>query len=320
MSTQVVHSTRLVHSLLPNEQGVLRVLLYFDVFNHPLTIEEIFSFLPSRGLSKDRLGFLLRSGPLNRVVKTRGRFYFFRSASDSCIEERMSKERFARRRIRIAALVARFIGLFPFVRAVMLSGELSKGIASRNSDIDFAVITRSQRLWICRTILILFKKVFLFNSKKYFCLNHFISEDDLSVETRNIYSATEIATLKPLVNREYYDRYMGANLWVMDFFPNWDPSSASQPEGPSSLNGFDGTSERHILAPILDRLDHWLMIRWRRLWQRRYAHLAEEERRHMFRCDASISTAYGEDYQQKILTQYFFRLQQYGISGTEQRN
>jgi hypothetical protein len=62
------------------------------------------------------------------------------------------------------------------------------------------------------------------------------------------------------------------------------------------------------------------MIRWRRLWQKRYAHLTEMERRHKFCCETSISTAYGEDYQQKILTQYSLRLRQYGIPGPEQRN
>jgi hypothetical protein len=320
MSAPAVQTHRLVHGLLPHEQSVLKVLLYFDIFNHPLTAQEIFSFLSSRGLSIDGLTSLLHSGPLKRIVKTRGRFFFLRSASDSCIENRLSKERYALRRLRIAAIVARFIGYFPFVQAVMLSGELSKGIASRNSDIDFAVVTRPHRLWICRTLLISFKKVFLLNNKKYFCLNHFISEEDLSVETRNIYSATEIATLKPLFNRENYDRFMRANRWIRDFFPNWVLATLGHLEDSTFPNDGERRRSRHLTSQILDGIDHWLMIRWKGLWQKRYAHLSDEERRHKFRCEASISTAYGEDYQQKILTQYSLRLRQYGISGPEQRN
>jgi hypothetical protein len=320
MSAPAVQVRRSVHGLLPLEQSVLKVLLYFDIFDHPLTAEEIFLFLPCRGLSVEGLRALLRSAALRRIVKARGRFFFLRSASDSCIENRLRKERFAQRRLRIARIVARFIALFPFVWAVMLSGELSKGIASRNSDIDFAIVTQTRRLWICRTILILFKKVFLFNSKKYFCLNHFIAEEDLSVDTRNIYSATEIATLKPLCNRDYFDRYLSANRWISDFFPNWDPGTVDPRNERTSPNGLERHSNVHLIGLVLDRIDRWLMLRWRKLWQRRYPDLSEEELRHKFRCETSISTAYGEDYQQKVLTQYLLRLRHYGISGPERRN
>jgi len=320
MSAPAVQTRRSAHGLLPFEQGALRVLLYFDIFGHPLTAEEIFSFLPFHRSSIEGLADVLRSGALKRVVQSKGRFFFLHSTPDSCIENRLRKERYARHRLRIASIVAHFVGLFPFVQAVMLSGELSKGVASRNSDIDFAIITRSHRLWICRTILILFKKVFLFNSKKYFCLNHFISEEDLSVQLRNIYSATEVATLKPLCHREHYIKYMEANQWIQDFFPNWNLSRLGCSIASEYAEGVTHRDDKPHPVHFLDRVDHWLMIRWKDLWQRRYAHLSDEERRHKFRCETSISTAYGEDYQQKILQQYSQRLRQYGISGLEQRN
>lgn len=320
MSAQVAQASPIVHGLLPREQHVLKVLLYFDIFDYPLTAEEILSFLPSPGLSINGLVELLRSGSLRGIVHSRGRFFFLGSASDSCIENRLSKERFALRRLRIASLVGRFIGLFPFVQAVMLSGELSKGIASRNSDIDFAVVTRTRRLWICRTILILFKKVFLLDNKKYFCLNHFVSEEDLSVETRNIYSATEIATLKPLCNNEQYARYLRANQWIRDFFPNWKPAVVGGLAVGDPVNGRERCDSGSSIERFLDRVDLWLMVRWRQLWQRRYADLSNEERQHKFRCETSISTAYGEDYQQRILEQYSLRLRKYGVSGPERRN
>ncbi len=320
MSAPAVQTRRVLHALLPQEQNVLRVLLYFSIFDYPLTAQEIFSFLPSIGLSTSGLNDLLRSGSLRRIVQSKGRFFFLQSASDLCVENRLSKERFAQKRLRAASIVARFISLFPFVRAVMLSGELSKGIASKNSDIDFAVVTSRRRLWICRTLLILFKKVFLINSKKYFCLNHFISEDDLSVGVRNIYSATEVATLKPLYNDEQYARYMKANQWISDFFPNIAVSEINCRGENDSFDGCEKPGIRNFFPGVLDRTDHWLMVRWSNLWQRRYAYLSDEERRHKFRCETSISTAYGEDYQQKILTEYSLRLRKYSLSGSEQRN
>jgi hypothetical protein len=210
--------------------------------------------------------------------------------------------------------------MFPFVRAVMLSGELSKGVASENSDIDFVIVTKARRLWICRSLLILFKKVFLLNSRKNFCLNHFIAEDYLEVELRNIYSATELATLKPLADPERYADYMKANVWIKKFFPNWRMERIEEHRSSNPMMISQRFLEGLLSERFADRLDAWLMMKWQNLWRKRYAHLTEAERRHKFRSDPSISTAYGVDFQEKVLVQYGKHLQQYGLTTLEHRN
>ena len=320
MNAPIVHAPQSVPGLSPHEQSILRVLLYFNIFDHPLTAAEVFSFCNSTAITLDLLVRVLESKSLQRIVKSKKGYYFLHSATESCVETRFEKERLAGSRIRTAMTVARFIRMFPFVRAVMLSGELSKGVASKNSDIDFVIVTERRRLWICRSLLILFKKAFLFNSKKYFCLNHFITEDYLTVELRNIYSATEIATLKPLYNHPQYMEYIKANQWIREFFPQWNMGSTRCVEGKDSRSIVQRVVESFLPTHAGDKLDTWLLGRWRQLWQRRYAHLSEEERNHKFRCDSCISTAYGEDFQQKVLAQYAYRLRHYGISGFEQRN
>ena len=320
MNAPVVHAPQSVPGMSPHEQSILRVLLYFNIFNHPLTAAEVFSFCNSTAITLDRLVRVLESKTLQRIVKSKKGYYFLHSATESCVETRFEKERLAGSRMKTAMAVARFIGMFPFVRAVMLSGELSKGVASKNSDIDFVIVTKRRRLWISRSLLILFKKAFLFNSKKYFCLNHFITEDYLTVELRNIYSATEIATLKPLYNHPHYVEYINANRWIKEFFPHWNLGSPGCVEGRDSRSIVQRVVESLLPTHAGDKLDTWLLGLWRQLWQRRYAHLSEEERNHKFRCAPSISTAYGEDFQQKVLAQYAYRLRHYGISGFEQRN
>ncbi|HTY38970.1 MAG TPA: hypothetical protein VMH23_17765 [Bacteroidota bacterium] len=296
--------------LLPTEERVLRVLLYFNIFNHPLTAGEILAFLPETESSIEELSDLLESEALRRHIKRHGDYFLLRSAPESSVEQRIFKESVARRRLVVASFVARFIGLFPYVRCVMLSGELSKGVASKNSDIDFVVVTRPGRLWLCRSFLILFKKTVLLNSRRYFCLNHFVAEDNLEVGLRNIYSATEIATLKPLYNRKRYEEYMANNVWIKEYFPNLSLSSRPvvREQLPSAT-----VRRRPLPSRVIDRFDRWLMHRWRALWQVRYANLDREELHHKFRCDVSLSTAYGVDYQRKVLAQYAHKLRQYGI-------
>ncbi len=307
------------HVVLPKlEQDVLRVILYFDIFSHPVNSKEIHTFFPSRVSSRAAVEHALQSLQQKSLLRKDRGYYFLASASDRCVDERMEKQRRAAWRLVIAALVARFIGHFPFVRAVMLSGELSKGVAGPDSDIDFVVVAKDGRLWICRTLLIAFKKLFLLNSKKYFCLNHFITENNLPVDSRNFYSALELATLEPLVNRQLHAEYLRANEWIREYFPNRATSSAAEVERSRPL--IQSLLEKLLPRHLADLAEISLMARWQRLWNRRYAYLSVADRNHMFRCRPGISTAYGEDFQQKVLGKYAYRLQQYGLPPIGQAN
>ncbi|HCA79472.1 MAG TPA: hypothetical protein DEP53_07020 [Bacteroidetes bacterium] len=293
------------------EQDVLRVLLYFDVFGHPVNSNEIFTYFPSRVSSRAAIEGALESLLTKSFIRRRRGYYFLKTAAQHCVGERMEKQRRAVRRMTVAGLVARFISFFPFVRAVMVSGELSKGVAGPESDIDFVVVAKDGRLWVTRTLLIAFKKLFLLNSKKYFCLNHFITESNLVVESRNFYSALEMATLKPLVNRRLHAEYVTANEWIREYFPNHGELTADgERTAPPLIRSF---LEKLFPANFTDRAEEFLMARWQIVWNRRYAHLTEADRRHRFRCMPGISTAYGEDFQHRVLTKYAYRLQQYGL-------
>jgi hypothetical protein len=220
----------------------------------------------------------------------------------------------ARRRWKMARLMAHVIKQFPFVRGIFVSGELSKGVASEEGDIDFVIITAENRLWISRTLLILFKKIVLLNSRRYFCLNHFVSEKQLKFGLRNIYSAIEIATLKPLVNIDLFEQYMEANSWLSAYLPNWRVD-------PSSIRGArtKGSRMQHLLESLTpprlaDRLDDFLMKKWSDLWKRRHPDLDDGRRRCQYLCLKHMSTAYGRDFSQAILDAYRARLEQYGLA------
>ena len=53
---------------------------------------------------------------------------------------------------------ASIIAAFPFVRAVGISGSLSKQYADENSDIDYFIITAANRLWIAKNLPAYFQK------------------------------------------------------------------------------------------------------------------------------------------------------------------
>ena len=209
--------------------------------------------------------------------------------------------------------MAHIIKRFPFVRGVFISGDLSKGVADAKSDIDYVIVTEPKRLWICRTLLILFKKVFLFNQKKYFCLNYFVASDNLVLEDHNYFTATEIAHLKPLYNFNLYMRYMNANRWIKIYFPNFTAFAF----------GLKRTNNRpSIIQPFIeylfrgsraDRLENRLMTMMKGVWQKRYPQYDQEARERLFRCSPHESRAYVGNFADKVLNRYSDRLAAHDI-------
>jgi hypothetical protein len=310
----IAQSSIALSSALPLQKDILKVLAYFDIFRHPLTPKEIYSFLPSNSTTVEKVARACVSAPLSDIVTQEEGYYALTPEIAAAVNQRREKESRARSSWRIAVIMSRIISHFPFVRAVFVSGELSKGVASLGSDIDYVIVTKAKRLWISRTFLILFKKLALLNSKKYFCLNLFVAEDRLDSDSRNLYAATEIATLKPLYNHELFERYHLANQWIGDYFPNWDKSRAhSSPDEPRAPL-IRRTLELLFDNKWGDELDSWLMNRWGRIWKNRYPDLSDEQRNRLFQCHSHISTAFGEDFLDKVLREYNKRLEGFSIN------
>jgi hypothetical protein len=295
------------------ENDILKVLLYFDVFRFPLTAREIFHFLPSNSITPSHVSAALQGPSLREMVTSENGYFFVSSVRGSYADERIEKERRAARLMKIARVMGKIISMFPYVRGVFLSGELSKGIASKKSDIDFVVVTQEGRLWIARTLLILFKKMFLLNRKRFFCVNHFVTAEHLRVDLRNIYTATEVATLLPLENDALFSWFLQENAWITQFFPNWKFDGPNADSRRRKAGIIRNMLERVVPDRIASRLDRWLLSKWKRVWETRYAHLAEDERNRKYQCTEYLSTAYGEDYQEYILNSFQVRLREYNV-------
>jgi hypothetical protein len=294
--------------------GILKTLLYYDMWNHPLTSEELYAYLPVNSISyRDFLKTLAREVEKGRVHHA-GIYYFIPRTDHSIVAGRYAKERHAQRLWRIALISMHVIKRFPFVRAVCISGDLSKNATDQTSDIDFFIITAPDRLWITRTLLILFKKLLLLNNKKYFCLNYFTTEDHLTVAERDIYVATEIVSLQPLYNFGLFSRYLHANQWVHEFFPNFNWRNYP----------YRATNERRSIMQILlelmmaflpaDRIDTYCMNMMRRVWARRYSDLDDATRDRILRSTRNESRAFVGNFATKILPLYAERLREFGLT------
>lgn len=288
------------------ENEIHAALLYFDLWQYPLTAEELYAFLPRNSISFNKFRESLdTNGPGPNVSTDRG-FFFLKERTAEVVARRKELEWRARRMWRMARVSTFLIKRFPFVRGIVVSGELSKNLAMKEGDVDFFIITSPNRLWIARALLILFKKVFLLNRKKFFCLNTFVTSDHLALEERNIYVAAEVAYLKPTYNLELFQEFLRANTWVLEFFPNMDRGLLPSPE-------LRVSERRSLLQRILewpfalipcDRLDTFLLHTMQRVWERRYPHLDEATRARSFRSSKTESRTYPRDYQDLVLAKY----------------
>jgi len=64
----------------------------------------------------------------------------------------------------------------------------------------------------------IFRRLF---APKNFCVNFLIDSDNLYIKKQNIYTATEVVTLIPIIDDGLYDQFMDVNSpWVKNFLPN----------------------------------------------------------------------------------------------------
>ena len=291
---------------------VLRTLLYYDIFNYSLNCDEIFRFLGSGNVERSTVQACLATLKDRNLIYQFGEFYSMKN-NKALIERRVKGNIEAEKFLHVARKKSMLISKFPFVRAVFASGSLSKGYMDEKSDIDFFIVTAPNRLWIARTLLVLYKRIFLFNSHKYFCVNYFVDEEDLEIEEKNLFTATELATVLPLYGAVQYENLQLANPWLKKFYPNFVlRNTADVPLGivsspkklvESLINMFGGNA--------FERFCHKrTLARWQKLYMKDYS---ATDFKIAFKSKAYASKNHPSNFQKTITDLYEDKLKSYGI-------
>jgi hypothetical protein len=282
-------------------RSILKTLLYFDIFKHPLKAEEVFHYLDRNSIEVNDVQAELAKLCDDELVFRFDEFYTVQNNA-SLIHRRSLGNARAERSVSLALKRAQLIASFPFVRGVLASGSLSKGYMDEHSDLDFFIITAPNRLWIARMLLVLFKKIFLLNSHKLFCVNYFIDEEHLELEEQNIFSATELATIMPLINKELYLRLLRENNhWLTQFLPNYEARNTER-----VIRASNGILKRslekamNILRPrVLEKICMSItMWHWRRRYWKTYS---PEDFNLAFKSREYVSKNHPRNYQKKVM-------------------
>ncbi|HBB93540.1 MAG TPA: hypothetical protein DC042_17905 [Bacteroidales bacterium] len=282
------------------EKSILSTLAYSEVFRYPLTFPEICERNPYPSCLKSVMQSVVDDLVARGLVHENRGFYFLGSDT-AVVDNRLEANKLAGVRMRQARFFSSLIAGFPFVRAVMISGSLSKGVMEPDDDIDYFIVTATGRLWITRVMLTLFKRIFLLNSHRNFCLNYFISIDNLHIPEHNVFTATEVGSLLPMQNRELYLEFLSANDWYHEYYPNMSPQPGTKGSTPRLAARL---IEVFLPGPIANILDDFCLKITRNFLARKYHNLKPERFEKDLETTKAVSKHHPNQQQQRILDRY----------------
>lgn len=299
-----------------DQKAVYACLCYFDVFQHPLRFTEICEFI-SVPFSDSKVHALLDELLHKQLIRSELGFYLLKHASGNNIQKRLlAEQRFQAKQTTIRRF-ARFIARFPFVQSVAISGSCSKGLLDEDGDVDYFIITTPGRLWMCRSFLVVFKKLFLFNSKKYFCVNYFLSADQLEIPDRNVFVACEISTLMPVSNKALFEKYLEQNKWVGDFLPNKKAYNSQFLKDDFPKRPFSKLLEMAFSGKFGDSVDRHFFKYTLNTWEKKFPDFSKDDFDLNMRSKKNVSKHHPRGFQKKVLQEFENRISNYSVITAE---
>lgn len=208
-------------------ESILKTLVYHDIFDFPLTKEELWTFLiADRKIDRTLFDRILNQLD-NKIIHQEG--YFALNSRKHIIERRKKNSVFIQKKLDIAKKAARILSLIPTVQFIGISGGLAIGDADNKDDVDFFMITKKNSLFRTRLMSLFILEAMGLRRKRIdknpankICLNFLIDTTSFSFFQKNdLYTAHEITQLMPLFDRDkIHSEFLKLNNWVFDFLPN----------------------------------------------------------------------------------------------------
>lgn len=243
---------KLTQVLLSREE--IFSLIYHDIFEYPLTMEELVRWAAGTHLVTEEIGE-------SKMAGRNG--YFFLEGREGTILKRLMRKRISARKLEIAKESARILSLIPTIKMVAVTGALSMENASSESDIDLMIITKKGTLWTTRLTTYLILRITNYalrrpddkDQRDKLCLNIWLDESNLiwHSKKRNVYTAHEIAQIRPIINRDRtYEKLISKNRWIKDYWPN--AVRATKEQKKTGTKEFFGSSVFNFFISLVEKI------------------------------------------------------------------
>lgn len=290
-------------AIVPIVQQLVRMVAYFDIFKHPLRFSEI-----------EQLTGYERSDVITAIEQYSGlfacntHFVWLQEAHPDWHDVQKKRDRATSEWPKALRYGARLAKL-PFVKGVFLTGSMSKGAVSEDSDFDYLLVAERNRVWLVKSMIEAFRKALPQAWRECYCANYIVGMDTLELQHRNVFTAIELSTAIPLFGSEACQAFVQANSWAKVFVPNQAfvrrraelvPSKSLHQEEQALLNLLDAQSQRL----------------WNRYWEGKYKHLPTAIRQKRFRRERGKAANHLHDFQDRVIQALDERLVRLGFQET----
>jgi len=239
--------------------AVLAAIVYADLFDYPLTIDELTRYQVGTSYSAAEIAHCIRNDEElgKKILESDG--YFSLRERPELVRIRRRREMFSRKLWRKALVYSRWASNLPFVRMVAVTGALAMHNVGPVPDIDLLVGAQEGRVWLCRRVLIMLVRVARLLGDDL-CPNYIIAETNLELDQRDLYTAHELAQMVPMSGLPTYRRMLKANAWARQYLPRaFGPLALNtKPHGKRPLQI---PPEGVLRQPVFDTWERWELHR-----------------------------------------------------------
>jgi len=211
-------------------QSILSTLAFFDLFDRPLTLEELEIYLWRATARNDEIKQAVRLLLNEEIIVEQNGFFAFKRRK-KIIPLHLRRRQISSKKLQIAKRAVKDLQWVPFLRGIFVIQSLALDNAKPSSDIDLLIVSAKNRLWLCRLLVIATIFVLGLRKSKHkkcdkICLGYYLVENGLNIQKTkliglDILTPYWIAWARPLYSFSNFFKFWQANAWVADTIPNF---------------------------------------------------------------------------------------------------
>ena len=250
-------------------RAILETLAYADVFDYPLTVEQIRRYLVRTPATLAQVQEALASDAWLAGRVERHDELVCLPGRSAVVALRRERAAYAEALWRPARRLAWWVAHLPFVRMVAVIGSLTMdNVRSAGDDIDLFIVTTPGRVWLTRILVIILVRLAAL-ARIDLCPNYLVSSRRLAMPPDDLFTAHELAQMIPLFGHDSYDDLLAANRWLADYLPNAEPCDGQLRDLGAVGRFLQRLAEWPLTGGLGDRLERWQQrIKMARLYRR----------------------------------------------------
>lgn len=281
------------------ERAIIESVLFASVFDYPLTLAQLRQTLVGSRQTPTDILHLYQRSPIVAAAVDDQDGYFFPAGRHHLVAERRAREARSRQFLDEHRAILSAVCALPFVRMVALSGSVAHLNLSGDGDLDLFIVTRGPRVWSVTVAVVLLAK--LLRRRRTLCANFVVADSALTLEQQDLFAASQIIHLKPLIGHDVYRRFVELNPFATRVYPNVRvPAVAPRPSQRWATRVAKSIAEAVLAAPSL-LIERGCRFAYSRYLLRRAAHWQSPEQ---VRLEADCLKLHTRSHRKHVLIEY----------------